>query len=99
MKPGRRSRMDTEPDLATRCAAEYLAGATLQQLSCKYGIGWRMLRDRLVTQGVTIRPHGFQMMPSRDPAPYRGRPSLTADEIERLRRAIGYDESWRYEPA
>jgi hypothetical protein len=98
-KRGRRSKLDTDPTLADRCAQEYQAGVTLYELASKYGIGHRRLRNKLIELGVVIRPTGFQRGTHVGPvARYRGRMTLSPAEIEHLRAKIGYSESWRTEP-
>lgn len=88
------SRLDN-PELLATVAAEYLAGAGLRELACRHKVGWNALRNRLAAAGVEIRPPGAHRTPPEAIQPHTGKESLSAEQVAKLRAAIGYDPSWR----
>lgn len=72
------------PKLVDRMGAEYMAGATLREISVRYSVPAQTLRRYLIRSGVPMREGG----------PQRGRPGeavtpLTPEEVARLRQLVG----------
>lgn len=87
------SKLDRDPDLAQQLVEEYRAGARLHVLACQHRVGWEALRRTILAHGVEIRPPCKHVRTF--PTGKRSRRGpLSDEEVERLRKLIGYDPSW-----
>ena len=96
----RRSHLDP-PIIPHVIIDAYLEGDNIENLARVWRVGTRKIRDILTDHGVTIRSWNGGGNSSRQYRVTTRQPGgrvLSPQELQRLRRAIGYDPSWVSQP-
>ena len=103
---GRRKDTDQLTVHAEEICRLYRTGETIKGLRARYSSTDRSIRKLLTDNGVTIRPQGHagrwqreidQGLTPTPPKRTECKNTLPPEEVDRLRREIGYDPAWAWQ--